>query len=41
MKKNDNKVGITETFFGSKQLYLNLFENLGQAIFFYCQFENY
>lgn len=34
MEKNDNKVCITEAFFCTKQLYLNLFENSGQAIFF-------
>lgn len=34
MEKNDNHVGETENFFGSKQLYLNLFENSGEAIFF-------
>ena len=34
MEKDSNHVCETEIFFGSKQLYLNLFENAGEAIFF-------
>ena len=34
MEKDSNHVCETENFFGSKQLYLNLFENAGEAIFF-------
>lgn len=34
MEKEGNHVGETEFFFGNKQLYLNLFENAGEAIFF-------
>ena len=34
MEKEGNHVGETDFFFGNKQLYLNLFENAGEAIFF-------
>jgi len=34
MEKEGNHVGEAEFFFSNKQLYLNLFENAGEAIFF-------